>query len=125
MTGYKNPPRHTQFQKGRSGNPSGRPRQSSNVYTLLRRVLMEPVIITEKSESRKVTKLEAILLRTANAAASRNLQAFNVIVQYQAAQRRPINEGPRPPATFEIIHEGPEDRERRIAMEKRRRGERS
>jgi hypothetical protein len=25
--GYRNPPRHTQFRKGRSGNPGGRPRR--------------------------------------------------------------------------------------------------
>ena len=27
-TGYRNPPKHTQFKKGRSGNPRGRPRQA-------------------------------------------------------------------------------------------------
>ncbi len=26
--GYRKPPRHTQFQKGQSGNPGGRPRRS-------------------------------------------------------------------------------------------------
>ena len=25
--GYRKPPRHTQFQKGQSGNPGGRPRR--------------------------------------------------------------------------------------------------
>ena len=27
-TGYKRPPRHTQFQKGQSGNPKGRPKSA-------------------------------------------------------------------------------------------------
>jgi len=29
--GYKNPPKHTQFKKGQSGNPNGRPKKSKNV----------------------------------------------------------------------------------------------
>src|SRR5215468_12690975 len=29
--GYRKPPRHTQFQKGQSGNPGGRPRRSRAV----------------------------------------------------------------------------------------------
>jgi len=29
--GYKNPPKHTQFKKGQSGNPNGRPKKCKNV----------------------------------------------------------------------------------------------
>jgi hypothetical protein len=39
--GYGNPPVHSRFQKGRSGNPGGRPR--SKVSTILAKVLDEPV----------------------------------------------------------------------------------
>ena len=28
--GYCNPPQHSRFQKGKSGNPSGRPKHSRN-----------------------------------------------------------------------------------------------
>lgn len=33
-TGYKNPPKHTQWKKGQSGNPNGRPKKSDNAATL-------------------------------------------------------------------------------------------
>ena len=33
--GYGKPPLHTRFQKGKSGNPKGRPRGKKNMSTLL------------------------------------------------------------------------------------------
>lgn len=41
--GYKNPPEHTQFKKGKSGNPRGRPRKRDDMNTVLQRVLNRKV----------------------------------------------------------------------------------
>ena len=35
LTGYKHPPTKNRFQKGRSGNPRGRPKESRNLVTVL------------------------------------------------------------------------------------------
>ena len=44
--GYGKPPRHSQFVKGQSGNPRGRPAGAKNLKTLLNKALNELVIVT-------------------------------------------------------------------------------
>src|ERR1044072_5149308 len=61
--GYKRPPAHSRFQPGRSGNPSGRPKDSKNFKTLLRQILNEQVPVRDGADTRKVTKREAITRR--------------------------------------------------------------
>ena len=41
--GYRNPPMHSRFQKGRSGNSAGRPRISKDFASITRRMLLERV----------------------------------------------------------------------------------
>ena len=59
--GYKNPPTHTQFQKGQSGNPKGRPKGSKNLKTDLREELSERVEVREGNRTRKISKQRALI----------------------------------------------------------------
>ena len=74
--GYGNPPRHSRFKKGQSGNPKGRPKGSKNLATLLERVLTEQVLITENGRRRSISKLEASFKQLVNRAASGDLAAM-------------------------------------------------
>lgn len=59
--GYRNPPVHSRFRKGESGNPSGRAKGSQNFKTIFNKILREEVSLREGTEVRKVTKAEAVV----------------------------------------------------------------
>jgi hypothetical protein len=61
--GYKRPPVHSRFKPGQSGNPGGRPKGSQNFKTLLDRILKEEVSLQDGTQSRKISKAEAIMRR--------------------------------------------------------------
>ena len=58
QVGYGNPPVHTRFQKGRSGNPGGRPkkRHFSGIGQALKQALEEPC----EAEGEPATRMEAL-----------------------------------------------------------------
>ncbi|TGY90322.1 hypothetical protein E5163_04130 [Marinicauda algicola] len=74
--GYGNPPRATQFQKGKSGNPKGRPRLKKNLGTLIDEVLFKEVVITEGGRRRKVSAAKALFMRQLSEGLSGDGKAF-------------------------------------------------
>lgn len=59
--GYRNPPGHSRFKPGQSGNPSGRSKGSQNLKTLFNQILDEKISLRDGSEIKKVSKAEAVL----------------------------------------------------------------
>jgi len=74
--GYGNPPRHSQFKPGQSGHKEGRPKGSRNLKSLVKATLKAPVRVTSDGKSRKVSTLEAMLLRLREKALGGDLRAL-------------------------------------------------
>jgi hypothetical protein len=91
--GYCNPPEHTRFKTGRSGNPKGRPKGTLNIATVLERTLREKVIINENGRPRTVSKLEAAVKQLIDKATSGELKAFQMLsALVHSAEEREIQE---------------------------------
>ena len=79
--GYCSPPKHTQFSKGRSGNPKGRPKGKPNVTTALQKALNEKVFVNENGHRKTFTKLQAAVKQLVNKAASGELRALRYLME--------------------------------------------
>ena len=80
VVGYGKPPLHTRFQKGRSGNPKGRPRGKKNTATLLNAALNASIVVIENGQRKKITKREAILTQLVNKSAAADLKATQMVL---------------------------------------------
>ena len=85
--GYKQPPKHTQFKPGQSGNPTGRPKGTKNLRTDLAEELAEAITITEGGQQFQVSKQRAMVksmmakAMKGDTTASRSL--FNLILGFE------------------------------------------
>lgn len=82
--GYGRPPKETRWKKGQSGNPGPKKRRPGSVATveIIDRLFGKPVEIAENGVVRKVTTLEAILMRLWAAEMSGSKRAGRVRLQF-------------------------------------------
>jgi hypothetical protein len=88
--GFKKPPKATQFKKGRSGNPRGRPKGSRNLATAFIAISREKMSVTERGRRLIMTKGDVILHRMINEAITGDVRArrdyFQIYKMFQAIE---------------------------------------
>jgi hypothetical protein len=91
--GYRKPPKATQFKKGRSGNPKGRPKGSKNFGTQVASTFARKISVHEKGRERRITMAEAILLKLSARAIAGDMAAVRAaiaLLQISQDEGKPI-----------------------------------
>lgn len=80
--GYRKTPRHTRFNPGQSGNPSGRPKKKSTTFAeSIERELNTFITANESGKQRRITKLDAIVKQQTNKAVTGDLKATAFVMR--------------------------------------------
>ena len=72
--GYQNPPKHTQFKKGQSGNPKGRPKSNGSLFQFVGDMMQEPLPMM--SGGNTMSKLEGFLRSLIKKASAGHVPSF-------------------------------------------------
>lgn len=73
--GYRNPPSHSKFKKGQSGNRKGRPRGARSYRAIIREEASEPIRITVDGKRRTVPAFRVIIKQLKKEALSGDAKA--------------------------------------------------
>ena len=95
--GYGKPPKAGQFKKGRSGNPSGRPKGRLNVATVVQQALSATVVVNEGGRRVPRSKLDVAITQLVNQAAGGDLHAIRLMLTLASMAETDGQHGPLSP----------------------------
>lgn len=78
--GYRRPPKRTQFKKGESGNPKGRPKGARGLEKVVMEELKAKITVNENGRSKRVRKVEAIAKQMVNKAMTGDPKAISLVI---------------------------------------------
>jgi len=83
--GYGRPPRHSQFKKGRSGNPRGRKKSRRNLRDEMIAALDERIWVREGESRHKISRREALVRTTVNRAIAGDQKSASIFLALMRA----------------------------------------
>jgi hypothetical protein len=104
--GFGRPPKHSQFKKGQSGNPKGRPKEPATFLASLNNELSKDVKVMIDGQERKITGLSAVSKKYKNMILSGDYKYMKLFLDKNAKE---VDIGPYiyPQDVPEIFPEGP------------------
>ncbi|WP_052261272.1 DUF5681 domain-containing protein [Ruegeria sp. ANG-S4] len=82
--GYRKPPKEHRFEKGRSGNPKGRPKGAKGVNASLKRELGAKITVREGNREMRISKAEAIAKRLTAGALKGDTKLLTALLKIDA-----------------------------------------
>ena len=79
MTGYRDPPKHSQYPPGVSGNPNGRPK-GRTIFADIAEELQQQIELSEGTSSRTVSKQRLVVMKLVEAAIGGDLRAIATVL---------------------------------------------
>jgi hypothetical protein len=79
--GYRRPPKSSQFTKGKTGNPKGRPKGTKNFLTLLEKELGQSIVVNENGKRKTITRLQAMVKRMVAGALQGDQKAVLTLIE--------------------------------------------
>jgi Family of unknown function (DUF5681) len=100
--GYGKPPKGTQFKKGVSGNPKGRPRKAQDFHHELLREFRSSITINENGRRHRISKYSALAKQMTIKALSGNIPAlracldhYQIAIEKEALREASQSSGPK------------------------------
>jgi hypothetical protein len=80
--GYSKPPKGSQFKKGTSGNPTGRPKGAKSLNTLAEEQFLKPITVTKNGKKTKMPMIAIVISQLLKKAAEGDLAATKAALDY-------------------------------------------
>lgn len=113
--GYKQPPRHTQFKPGQSGNPKGRPKKPATLPDIFSKELQTRIPIINNGKRKRVSLLEAIVKQHLNKAANGDSKAAAMVLKHLKENKHGVGDN-----LSELVQEFRAIHNRRVAVDQDR-----